>query len=203
MIRHARLQPKHHCKVAKNQINTQALNPDLCPECPSSVRPGLGLNEGTCPLTWFLCFLLAGLPSALPHGRDPYPRRGGEAHHTESQKPAPAPVGPAGLRVCPQHPGRDPSRTSSALQQLQRPVPEQLGESPGVWEGGEPGAYCWSKREDKATRDGREMPSRQGIGRATMLEEDGSGTSHRWLPCKQIWEARLLRAQVSSTPECP
>lgn len=84
-----------------------------------------------------LSFLVPpGLSAALPHRGDPDPGGRGETHHAEGQKPAPAPVGPAWLRVCPQHPGCDPPRARPALQQLQRPVPEQLGErliEGGTW----------------------------------------------------------------------
>lgn len=53
-------------------------------------------------------FMPPGLPPALPHGGDPDPGGRGEAHHAESQKPAPAPVRAARLRVRAEHPGRHP-----------------------------------------------------------------------------------------------
>lgn len=86
------------------------------------------------------CSLLSppGLSPALPHRGDPDPSGRGKTHHAEGKKPAPAPVRPARVRVCPQHPGRDPPRACPALQQLQRPVPEQLGEGLG----GDQGKRC-------------------------------------------------------------
>lgn len=92
------------------------------------------------------CLLLPpGLPPALPHGGDPDPGGRGEAHHAESQKPAPAPVRAARLRVRAEHPGRHPPRARPALQQLQRAVPEQLGEGAGG------SGCCWVPRDSVGT----------------------------------------------------
>lgn len=72
-------------------------------------------------------FVPPGLSPAGAHGGDLDSSRGGKANHPEGAKPAPAAVRPARLRVCPQHTRGHPPGPRPALQQLQRPVPEQLG----------------------------------------------------------------------------
>lgn len=77
---------------------------------------------------WRVLPFLPGLSPAGALWGDSDPSGGGEAYHPESQEPAPAPVWPTRLRVCPPHPGGQPPSNSPPLQQLQRAVPEQLGE---------------------------------------------------------------------------
>ncbi len=79
-----------------------------------------------------VCLFPPGLSPAGALRGDPDPGRGGEAHHPEGQKPAPAPVWPARLRVRPPHPGGQPPSHSPPLQQLQCAVPEQLGRLGGA-----------------------------------------------------------------------
>lgn len=73
---------------------------------------------------------LAGLPPDPALHPDLHPRGCSEAHHPDSQEPAPAAVRPAQLRVHLPHPWQHHPSHRPALQQHQHPVPEHLGECP-------------------------------------------------------------------------
>lgn len=74
-----------------------------------------------------LCVVSTGLPSAPSLWGNSHPGRRSQTHHLEGPEPAPATVGPAGLRVRGARAGCQPPCHGAALQQHQRAVPEQLG----------------------------------------------------------------------------
>ncbi len=72
--------------------------------------------------------LATGLSSDPPHLWYPGPGRDGSSNHIASSKPPPASVGSEELRVCVQHPGKNPTHPCCPLQLLLHPMSEHFGE---------------------------------------------------------------------------